>query len=230
MMRLTLIVAAVALAACSSKPVPPAWKANAYGSLNSFSNAYLRGDTSIAATEFARARAEVASTGRPDLGARTELVRCAAQVAALDFGPCAGYAALAQDAAPEERAYAAYIEGRWQELDAALLPEQHRAVVASESAATIADPLARLVAAGALLRAGRITPADVAGAVNTASEQGWRRPLLAWLGVQLKRAQAAGDAAASGQIQRRIDLAGRTGVNVEQETHADEPLRETQTR
>lgn len=208
MMRLTLIVTACALAACSSKPVPPAWKANAYGSLNSFSNAYLRGDTSIAETEFRRARGEVASTGRPDLVARAELVRCAAQVASLDFGPCEGYAVLAQDAALEERAYADYIGGRWQGLNVALLPEQHRPVVATGSAIAVEDPLARLVAAGALMRAGRITPVDISAAVETASEQGWRRPLLAWLGVQLKRAQDGGDAVTAAQIQRRIDLAG----------------------
>jgi hypothetical protein len=214
MMRLTLIVTACALAACATKPVPPAWKANAYGSLNSFSNAYLRGDTSIADTEFRRARGEVASTGRPDLVARAELVRCAAQVASLDFGPCEGFAALAPDAAPEEREYAAYIGGRWQGLNAGLLPEQHRPVVASGTAASVEDPLARLVAAGALMRVGRITPGDIEAAVATASEQGWRRPLLAWLGVQLKRAQAAGDAGAAAQIQRRIELAGTTPAPV----------------
>lgn len=207
MKRYSFILMAGVLAACSSKPSAPAWEANAYGSLNSFSNAWLRGDTAIAATEFARARAEVASTGRPDLVARAELVRCAAQVAALDFTPCAGYEALAQDAAPAERAYAAYIGGRWQGLNAGELPEHHRPVLASGSAAAIEDPLARLVASGALLRAGRMTPEGIKAAVETASAQGWRRPLLAWLGVQLKRAQDAGDAVASAQIQRRIELA-----------------------
>ena len=31
--------------------------------------------------------------------------------------------------------------------------------------------------------------------------------LLAWLGVQLKRAEAAGDAAAAAQLRRRIEVA-----------------------
>jgi hypothetical protein len=71
----------------------------------------------------------------------------------------------------------------------------------------VADPLSRLVAAGALLKAGRITPADIGTAVDTASSQGWRRPLLAWLGVQEQRARAAGDTAAVERIRRRIALA-----------------------
>jgi hypothetical protein len=57
------------------------------------------------------------------------------------------------------------------------------------------------------MKAGKITPADIANAADTASNQGWRRPLLAWLGVQEQRAQAAGDAAAVQQIRRRIALA-----------------------
>jgi hypothetical protein len=57
------------------------------------------------------------------------------------------------------------------------------------------------------MKAGRIAPGDIANAVDTASHQGWRRPLLAWLGVQEQRARAAGDAAAVQQIRRRIALA-----------------------
>ena len=48
--------------------------------------------------------------------------------------------------------------------------------------AAIQDPLSQLVAAGVLFRSGRATPGVIATAVNTASERGWRRPLLAWLG------------------------------------------------
>ncbi|NHZ35690.1 hypothetical protein [Massilia rubra] len=213
---LTALTAAV-LAGCSGNPPPPAWKGNAGSALASFSDAYLRGESGIAATEFARARAEMASTGRPDLVAHAELVRCATRVASMEYDTCPAFEALAQDATPAERAYAAYLAGRWDGLDAGLLPEQHRAVVASARAsdgksvlAPIADPLARLVAAGVLMRQARIAPADMVVATDTASEQGWRRPLLTWLGVSLKRAQAAGDTLEAARLQRRIDLAGAT--------------------
>jgi len=43
-------------------------------------------------------------------------------------------------------------------------------------------------------------------AVDTASAQGWRRPLLGWLKVQALRAERAGDADAAQRLQRRIDL------------------------
>jgi hypothetical protein len=201
-----LIVAA--LSGCASKPQPPAWEGDAKSSLDGFTDDFLRGESAAADAEFARARRASASTGRFDVVAQAELVRCGVHAAALDYD-CASFAALAGDATPAQRAYAAYLDGRWQGLDAALLPEQHRAVVTSGTLAGVTDPLSRLVAAGALLKAGRITPADIAAAVDTASSQGWRRPLLAWLGVQEQRARAAGDAAAAERIRRRIGLAGQ---------------------
>lgn len=200
------------LAGCASKPAPPAWKSNAADALKGYSDAYLKGNTSVAESEFARARSEIASTGRPDLVALAELVRCATRVAGLEYDDCPGFAALAQDATEGERAYAAYLGGRWQGLDASLLPEQHQAVVRADAAGTagvlaaIADPLSRMVAAGALMQVGRIGPTDIALATETASGQGWRRPLLMWLGVALRRAQAAGDTAEAERLQRRITL------------------------
>lgn len=219
-LRFTPWLAAVLLCACASPPPPPDWQANAYSALKSFSSAYLSGNSRLASFELARAKAEVASTGRPELMARTELTRCAIRVASLEFDDCAAYAPLAQDAPPSEQTYAAYLTGRWSKLNAALLPAHHQALVlnlstapgpggsalASGRLAAVEDPLARLVAAGALLLTGHLSPTDIAVAVDTASAQGWRRPLLAWLGVQHQQANAAGDLAATARIQRRIDL------------------------
>jgi hypothetical protein len=202
--------AVLLLAACASKPPVPAWQPNAKDALDGFTDDYLRGNTSAANAEFARARRETTSTGRADLVAQVELVRCATLAASLEFDDCPGFAPLAGDATAQQRAYAAYIAGRWEGLDLAALPEQHRPVVASGSMAGVADPLSRLVAAGALFKAGRIRPEEIGAATETASSQGWRRPLLMWLGVQLKRAQAAGDAGTAEQVRRRIALASGT--------------------
>ena len=208
-LRRALLASACLLAACSSAPRQPAWQANAASALDAYSDAWLKGESRAADAEFARARMEMSSTGRFDLVAHAELYRCATRVAALDLDACPAFAALAQDATPAERAYAAYLGGQWQGLDPALLPEQHRAIVggnASSALAAMADPLSKLVAAGALMQASRIAPADIDVAIQTASAQGWRRPLLVWLGVALKRAQAAGNVAEAARLQRRVDL------------------------
>jgi len=207
MMRLMTLVALCGLAGCAGKNVEPAWRGNAAGALDSFTAEYLAGNSALAASDFARARSEMASTGRADLVAHAELVRCAVKTASLELGECAGFTPLAADATPAERAYAAYLAGQWQGLDIALLPPQHQLVARGGALAAVADPLSRLVAAGALLQVGRVAPADIDTAIETASAQGWRRPLLVWLGVAAQRARAAGNAAEVARLARRIALA-----------------------
>ncbi|GAB1624395.1 hypothetical protein AAOGI_44460 [Agarivorans albus] len=68
------------------------------------------------------------------------------------------------------------------------------------------DPLSRLVAAGVMFQTGRVDPAVMAVSTETASAQGWRRPLMAWLVLQRQRAQAAGDSEAAAALQRRIAI------------------------
>ena len=222
----TLGSAALLLLACANQPVPPSWQANAFAALKDYTSAYLSGNTRLADFELARAKTEISSTGRADLMARAELTRCAVRVASLELDNCAAYQPLTQDAGPTERAYAAFLTGQWIGLDAALLPAHHRALVLKVTSdhattpaagavnlvagpgllATVEDPLARLVAAGVLLQKNALSPSDITAATETASSQGWRRPLLAWLGVQLQRASTAGDQDAAMQLQRRINL------------------------
>ncbi|WP_137921585.1 hypothetical protein [Hydrogenophaga sp. 2FB] len=211
-LRTTLLLSALAaLSACSSSPPAPEWQLNAKGGAERATEAWLVGDSRIEAAEFARVRHELTSTGRADLLARAELLRCATRVASLVFEPCTGFDALAQDAAPAEQAYARYLAGTATPADAALLPAAHRALVGGGAADAavinaIQDPLSQLVAAGVLLRSGRASDAVAERAVGTSSARGWRRPLAAWLTLQHRRAQAAGAQEEAARLQRRIDL------------------------
>ncbi len=182
-----LALAAILLAACGGGPPAPVWQANAKYSLDAFQQAYLRGESRVAEAEFARAKSELASTGNPALVARAELVRCAARAASLEFDDCPGFGKLRADAGPEELAYADYLAGRVERP-------------AGE------EVFSRLVSFGVRLRGEKITPPEIVSAIDISSSQGWRRPLLAWLGVQEKRAEAAGDREALERIRRRIEL------------------------
>lgn len=215
---------AALLGACASHPPPPDWQMNAQGASERAVAAYLAGNTRVEALEFDRMRREVARTGDASLLARAELLRCATRVASLVLEDCAAFEALRPDAAAPERAYADYLAGRLLPPDVALLPAQHRAAaarllqggaVAGGDAAVLAamtDPLARLVAAGVWLRAGQGHPAVMALAVDTASSQGWSRPLLAWLQVQARHAELGGDPAEAARLRRRIELVVRAGA------------------
>ena len=167
--------------------MPPDWQSNSHSALNAFQSYYLKGDTRAAGLEFDRAVAELRSTGRGDLIARAELVRCAVRASSLEFDNCPGFEKLRADAGAEELAYADFLSGK------------------NERTATD-DPLSRLVSQGVRFNSGKATPEGISAAVDIASAQGWRRPLLAWLGVQEKRAEAAGDRESLVRIRRRMAL------------------------
>jgi len=195
------------LAACGSTPKPPDWQLEAKGSMERSVAAYLEGNARIDAAELARARSQLSRTGRADLLGTAELLHCATRVASLVFEPCAGFESLRVDATPEQIAYANYLRGNAQPQDIALLPAPQRALAASGAATPGAvDPLSRLVAAGVLFQTGQVTPAVITQAIDAASAQGWRRPLLAWLGVQAQRAEQGGDIEEAARLKRRIAL------------------------
>jgi len=186
-MRLLAALAIALIAACASGPPPTDWQLNARGALAQYERHYFAGDTALAEKEFAAAKREIARTRRIDLIARAELLRCAVRTASLEFDDCPAFQALRDDAGAEDAAYAEYLAGRGKHA-------------ASET------PLSQLVAAAVQLRSATLAPEAISAAIDVASAQGWRRPLLAWLAVQQKRAEAVGDAASAQRIRKRIDL------------------------
>ena len=212
-MRVNIVAAGLLLSACAGGPMPPEWQSQSHASLERFRQQYLEGSSQLAERSFAEAKAAVASTGRPELAARVELVRCALGTAALDIDACTQFESMRGDATAEDQAYGDFVGGHLREQDASRLPAQYRGVAMARDEAVrnkgmqqIEDPVSRLVAAGALFRLAQLSPEGLTAAIDTASAQGYRRPLLAYLKVQARRAESAGDGAALQSIQKRIDL------------------------
>jgi hypothetical protein len=186
-MRRALAAVVAVIAGCSSGPPPLDWQSNSFTAMQRFTRNYLAGNSRAAEQEFSSVKEELSATGRLALVARAELVRCAARAASLEFDNCPGFEKLRAGAGAEELAYAEYLAGRGQH-------------------AALDDPLSRLVFLGVQFHSGNANPETISAAIDIASAQGWRRPLLAWLGVQEKRAEAAGDREALERIRRRIAL------------------------
>jgi hypothetical protein len=204
------------LAACSSTAPTPDWQLNAQQSNERALKAYLEGNKRVALAETARAHNEVARTGRVDLLARLTLAQCAAQIASLEQTSCPRFEKFYLDVSATELTYASYLGiaiGNIKPIDIQLLPSAHQTVArlqddatAATAVAEIADPLARLIAAGVLFQRNLASPNLIDTAIETASAQGWRRPLLAWLGLQRARAEKAGATLQVEQISRRIRI------------------------
>lgn len=137
------------------------------------------------------------------------------------------------DSAPAAlRAYSRYLGGEVLEAeDMARLPVAHQAPARLRQAVQaggetpgpaldarwaqalqgMADPLSRLVAAAVAWRSGQAGPAVMAAATATASAQGWRRPLLAWLGLHALWAEQVGQADLARQLRQRMDWVMEAG-------------------
>jgi hypothetical protein len=212
-----LLAAAGLLAACSSGPRAPDWQLEAKGSMDRSVAAYMEGNSRVEMAELERARGQLTRSGRADLLATAELLHCATRVASLVLDePCTGFDKLRADATEAQRAYADYLKGRVQPQAIALLPEPQRAAAAGNAGAVagITDPMSKLVAAGVLLQTGKADPVVITQAIDTASAQGWRRPLLAWLGVELRRVEQGGNTAEADRLRRRIELTQNTPAPV----------------
>jgi hypothetical protein len=210
--RLAACMMVLLVAACGNKPRQPDWLVNADGAQDRFERAWLSGNDRVANSEFTRFRHEVASTAQPALVARAELTRCAVRLAALDLTPCTPFERLRADASDAERAYADFLAGvAVSPEQAKLLPEEYRGIAGGQGGAAqlkgMKSPLSRVIAAAVLLRTEKADPEVLQMATDTASEQGWRRAVLAWLGAQAMRAEKAGATEEAARLRRRMALA-----------------------
>lgn len=224
---LWLAAATLLVAGCGSSPPVPDWQLQTRQAADRATTAELTGHARVAEADWTRAQQQAARSALPEAVARVHLARCATRRASLDWSPCEGLAPLLPDAGAPLQAYARYLAGQPLAGDAALLPLAQQPVArhlvqASVTtplqppprltAETVADPLSRLVAASALVRAGQAGPEVVEMAVDTASAQGWTRPLLAWLGWSAQRAQAAGQTDEAQRLRRRMELLAPAAV------------------
>src|SRR3569832_1849228 len=119
------------LAACGSGgPPPPDWKVDSADLVARYQKHALRGENTLAERYFRQAVAATGGAGRVGETARLWLVHCATRRAMLIDDACSEYAELAGDGPnPADQAYYRFLTLRWDGLDLALLPSQHRDLV-----------------------------------------------------------------------------------------------------
>lgn len=202
------------LAGCGSGGLPPPdWKTNAAGLVERYKKHALLGENALAERYFQQAVTATSGAGQLSETAKLWLVRCATRRAMLIDDACTEYAELAATTPnPEDQAYYQFITLRWDNLDVAKLPDQHQALVRApaakrqEALSRIEDPLARLLDASLLVMRQEADAATLALATETASERGWRQPLLTYLKLRHKQATARGDTTELAQLTQRIKL------------------------
>ena len=214
-MRALLIVSlAVLLSACGGGPRAPDWKRDSVSLIEKYKKAELKGENKLAERYFEQAQAAAGSAARIEETARLHLVRCATRQASLGFEPCNGYLEFARlGTSPEDEAYHRFLTGQWDKLDGGKLPEQYRDFLANrdpvrnlEILGRISDPQSRLVAISIAVLRKQADDATLKLAAETASEQGWSKPLLVYLKLLENRASLKEDKAEVEKLRTRIKL------------------------
>lgn len=204
----------IALSACGGGPKPPDWKLDSVSLMERYKKAELKGENKLADSYFQQALAATSSTARIEESARLHLARCATRQASLSFEPCTGYIELARfGATSEDDAYHRFISAQWDGMDAGKLPAQYRDFATNRDPAKnygiiqkIDDPLSRLIAISVAVMRRQVNDATLKLATDTASEQGWRKPLLVYLKLQETQAGSRGDASELEKLRARIKL------------------------
>jgi hypothetical protein len=205
------------LAGCSSKPTP-VWIASGHRYLETFTQDYLTGRAPpITEIHFRNAVEEIKKGGDADLLGKAWLTRMALQVAALAEMEEGDYPKIeAAQSIPTNHNFYLFLRGNATAVDVSLLPQSYRpfwttfrsgdSAKAAVAIAAIKDPLSRLIAAGLAVRHRLENETILQTAVETASRNGWKKALLAWLERLNSFLEAAGDPAGAAAVSRRIDL------------------------
>ena len=211
------LFAALLLAGCGAKPAP-VWIAAGHKQLETFKQDFLIGrEPTITQIHFRKALDEIKKGGDAGLLGKAWLTRMALQVAVREELEESEYLKTeAAEAAPANRNFYRFLKGDVATVDVSLLPEPYRpfwmafssgdAAKTAVSIAAIEDPLSRLIAAGLAVSHRLENDAMLQIAVETASLNGWKRPLIVWLERLQSSCEAAGDAAKASTIRSRIEL------------------------
>ena len=212
---LCLLFVLLPLAGCGPKPMP--WIEAGYQRMENFKTDFLTGRPPIVTDmHFAKAVEEIKKSGDLDLLGKLWLTRMALQVAVLEEPEDGEYPRIeAAQPVPANRDFYLFLKGN-AAVDRALLPAQYRAFLSAlqggnttETEITVAkidDSLSRLIAAGLAVRGHAENEALLRMAVETASRNGWKRALLAWLNRLAVFYEASGEAAKASAVRQRIDL------------------------
>jgi hypothetical protein len=203
------------LVGCGPKPMT--WIAAGYQQMENYKTDFLTGRAPIVTEmHFKKAVEEIKKSGDLDLLGKVWLTRMALQAAVLGEPEEGDYPRIeATQSVPANRNFYLFLKG-----DAAaageLLPAHYRSFLpalragnATETGIAVAkidDPLSRLIAAGLTVRRHVENEALLLTAVETASRNGWKRALLAWLKRLGAFYEASGDAAKAAAVRQRIDL------------------------
>lgn len=185
------MVVFLCLGGCASKAIPQ-WQTASFNHMETFKQYYLAGDEKNAERYFSKAIAEIKTSGRMDILAKGYLTKYAVQAATLDVISGTEFLEI-NNVCPDRinMNFYTFLTGNFDTVDNEILPPRYKHFILTFQDGTlddlnhditqIKDPLSRLVTVGLTIKHRRYNEATLKIALNTASVEGWKRALVAYL-------------------------------------------------
>jgi hypothetical protein len=205
------------LSACGRSAPLPGWQENGYRQLENYKTYFLSGREDSSEPHFLKALREIAAGNDMNLLSLAYLTKYGLHAAALESFDTADFARLYRQAPiPANMAYCHFLKGNFTAVDPSLLSARYAGVLkvalakdpvrAARELAAIDDPLSRLIACGVWVRYRPYDEHILQIALAAASDNGWKRPLWAYLDRLQNYYEAKGDTAQAGMIRDRLLL------------------------
>jgi len=218
MRKILTVVIVIFICSCglNQKHIPE-WKDTFFRQLENYKVNFLAGKEDVSEPHFDKARKAVSGGNDLNFLARIYLNKYALHTAALeDFDNNEFVRINKLHPIASNYAYYNYLKGNFATVDDNLLPSQYSSFIklarnkdlakAVQEIPSIDDPLSRLIACGIWVKYLPYDENILQIAINTSSDNGWKRPLWAYLIKLQKYYFDRGETAKAESIKERLEL------------------------
>jgi hypothetical protein len=214
---LCLLISIILLLGCGGSKQIPEWINTSFNQLENYKKNYLSGKDRIADLQFNKAVDEIKKSGNLEILGRAYLTKYAVHVAVIEAFDEREYIKIdTLQPVLENRTFYNFLKGSFDKVDESLLPRQYNSVLkifrkgnyedAAHEISKMEDPLSKLIVAGLLIQKNTYDEGILKIAIDTASQNGWKKALLAYLEKLLLFYETKRETEKAANITQRIQL------------------------
>ncbi|KQC10307.1 MAG: hypothetical protein APR62_02015 [Smithella sp. SDB] len=217
MKKYLILVLMVFICACGSRQQFPDWKETAFRNFENYKKNFLNDREGVSEPHFVKVKQALSDGNDLNLLAKIYLTKYALHTAVLeDFDDSEFVRINKLEPGKSNIAYFNFLKGNFTAVEDNFLPSIYSSFVkiarnkdttkAFAEVNSIDDPLSRLIACGIWIKHFSYDENILQLAINTSAENGWKRPLWAYLIKLQKYYLDHGETAKAQNINKRLDV------------------------